>query len=67
VTDQGSLSVFSPAPFGCGETITPPVAVPLSCELADGLEKRSDLWLRCAICGRPSRFVNPFPQISRRR
>ena len=66
VTDQGSLSVFSPAPFGCGEAITMPVAVSRPCELPGGLEKRSDLWLRCSICGRPSRFVNPFPQISRR-
>lgn len=29
VTDQSSLSVISPAPFGCGETITTPVAVAL--------------------------------------
>jgi hypothetical protein len=67
VTDQGSLSVISPAPFGCGETITLSVAVPLPSELPGGLEKRFDLWLRCAICGRPGRFVDPFPQIPRRR
>jgi hypothetical protein len=33
VTDQGSLSVISPAPFGCGETITEPVVVPLPSDL----------------------------------
>ena len=67
VTDQGSLSVISPAPFGCGETIARPVVVPLPSELPGGLEKRPDLWMRCSICGRPGRFVNPFPQIPRRR
>jgi hypothetical protein len=67
VTDQGSLSAISPAPFGCGETITMPVAVPLPSALPGGLENRSDLWLRCSICGRPGRFVDPFPQIPRRR
>ena len=67
VTDQGSLSVISPAPFGCGETITPPVVVPLPSGLPGGLERQPDLWLRCSICGRPGRFVDPFPQIPRRR
>src|SRR5260370_6921281 len=66
VTDQGSLSVISTAPFGCGETITPPVVVPLPCELSGGLENGPTLWLRCAICVRPGRFVDPFPQIPRR-
>jgi hypothetical protein len=67
VTDQGSLSVISPAPFGCGETIAMPVAVPLPSRLSGGQEKRPDPWLRCSICGRPGRFVDPFPQIPRRR
>ena len=70
VTDQGSLSVISPAPFGCGETITPPVVVRLPDELPGGLEKlekRPDLWLRCSICHRSGRFVDPFPRIPRRR
>jgi hypothetical protein len=67
VTDQDSLSVISPAPFGCGETITPLVVVLLPSDLPGGLEKRPDLWLRCSICGRPGRFVNPFPHIPRRR
>ena len=67
VTDQGSLSVISPAPFGCGETITPPVAVPPPSELARRVGRQPDLWLRCSICGRPGRFVDPFPQIPRRR
>ena len=51
VTDQGSLSVISPAPFGCGETITTPAAVALRVRLPGRLEKRArslaallDLW-----------------------
>jgi hypothetical protein len=67
VTDQSSHSVISPAPFGCGEAITMPAAVALQVAPAGRLEKRADLWLRCAICGRPSRFVDPFPHIPRRR
>jgi hypothetical protein len=67
VTDEGSLLVISPALFGCGETITMPVAGPLPSKLPTGLEKRPDLWLCCSICGRPGRFVDPFPQIPRRR
>jgi hypothetical protein len=55
VTDQSSQAVISM-----------PVAVPLRVA-SPGLEKRADLWLRCSICGRPGRFVDPFPQIPRRR
>ena len=58
VTDQSSLSVISPAPFGCGETITPSVVVPLPSGPPERLEKRTDLWLHCSICGRPGRFVD---------
>ena len=32
-----------------------------------GWKSEPDLWLRCSICGRPGRFVDPFPQIPRRR
>ncbi|HTC77047.1 MAG TPA: hypothetical protein VK657_00455, partial [Terriglobales bacterium] len=67
VTDQSSHSVISPALFGCGETILMPVAAPLPSKPPSGLEKRTDLWLRCSICGRPGRFVDPFPHIPRRR
>jgi hypothetical protein len=67
VTDQSSPAVISPAPWGCGETITMPVAVALRVASPGRLEKRADLWLRCSICGRPGRFVDPFPPIPRRR
>ena len=67
VTDQSSLSVISPAPFGCGETITTPVAVALRVPSPGRLEMRAGLWLRCSICGRPGRFIDPFPHIPRRR
>jgi hypothetical protein len=67
VTDQSSPSVISPAPFGCGETITMPVAVAWPVAPSSRLENRPVLWLRCAICGRPGRFVDPFPHIPRRR
>jgi hypothetical protein len=67
VTDQSSVSVISPAPFGCGETITTPVAVALPVAPPSRLLERTDLWLRCSICGRPGRFVDPFPHIPRRR
>ena len=71
VTDQSSLSVISPAPFGYGETITTPspegTPVALRAAPPSRLEKRADPWLRCSICGRPGRFVDPFPHIPRRR
>jgi hypothetical protein len=67
VTDQASHSVISPAPSDCGETITTPVAVAQRVPAPGEMEKRADLWLRCSICGRPGRFVDPFPHIPRRR
>ena len=67
VTDQSSLSVISPAPFGCGGRITISVAVALRVAPPGRLAKPADLWLRCSICGRPGRFVDPFPHIPRRR
>lgn len=67
VTDQSSHSGISPPPFGCGETITMPVTAALRVAPPGRLEKRADLWLRCSICGRPGRFVDPFPRIPRRR
>jgi hypothetical protein len=67
VTDQSSPSVIFPALFGCGEAISMPTALAQPTAPAFRLEKRSDLWLRCSLCGRPGRFVDPFPQIPRRR
>lgn len=67
VTDQSSFSVISPAPSGCGEAITTPVAVALRVAPPGQLQKQANLWLRCSICGRPGRFVDPFPRIPRRR
>ena len=67
VTDQSSVSVISPAPFGCGETITMPRAIAFPTAPSDGLEERRDVRLHCSNCGRPGRFVDPFPRIPRRR
>jgi hypothetical protein len=44
-----------------------PVALRRPATLSCGPEQRADLWLCCAICGRPGRFVDPFPRIPRRR
>jgi hypothetical protein len=46
------LSVISPAPFGCGEAITMPMAVPLRSTLPAQVEKRPDLCLCCSLLGR---------------
>ena len=62
VTDQGSLSITSPASFECGTskanagvaTIPPPQPAPFT-------------RLRCCICGRTGRFIDPYPRIPRRR
>jgi hypothetical protein len=70
VTDQSSPAVISPALLPCGETIPLPLALPPLPPpflLPGELEKQPGLRLRCSICGRPGRFVNPFPQIPRRR
>ncbi len=44
-----------------------PAAIPLWSALPRRLEERPDLCLCCAICGRPGRFIDPFPLIPRRR
>jgi len=59
VTDQGSLSGAFPAFSGCGEVIATAAVIPL------GL--RPPRIGRCSICGRPGRFVDPFPRIPLRR
>ena len=63
VTDQGSLSITSPASFDCGwaDAVKHPPA-PRSWQEIQPL-----LWLRCRICGRTGRFIDPFPRIPQRR
>ena len=51
VTDQGSVSITFPATCSSGIRITP----------------RRAPFLRCIICGRSSRWVDPFPRIPRTR
>jgi len=67
VTDQSSLAVISPAPSGYGETIPTPTAAELRVQSSGWLEKRVGPWLHCSICGRPGRFIDPFPPIPQRR
>jgi hypothetical protein len=56
VTDQGSFSIASPALFqrGPAEPQQHPSPQPV-------------WWLRCRICGRAGRFIDPFPRMPRRR
>jgi hypothetical protein len=73
VTDQGSLSIASPASFECGQNDEPVLeaAPPESGSSADSPgrwpETKSGPWLRCRICGRFGRFIDPFPRIPHRR
>jgi hypothetical protein len=65
VTDQGSPSVISPASSGSEETVVAPAAAQVTripCR-----RQRPGLWLRCRVCGRGGRFVDPFPRIPWRR
>lgn len=66
VTDQGSLPVISPALSDCGEQIDAPAAVVVAA-LSRRPQPTTGLRLCCCICGRPGRFVNPFPRIPQRR
>jgi hypothetical protein len=63
VTDQGSLSITSPASFdrGGAEAVQDPAAS----HFWQGIQPR--WWPRCRICGRTGRFIDPFPHIPRRR
>ncbi len=63
VTDQGSLSITSPASFDCGwaDAVKHPPA-PRS-----GQQIQPLLWPYCRICGRTGRFIDPFPRIPRKR
>jgi hypothetical protein len=66
VTDQGSLSITCPALFGCGEAPDSGGAL-----LPPWPDKQSGSgvaqWLRCRICGRAGRFIDPYPRRPRRR
>jgi hypothetical protein len=62
VTDQASISITSPASSECGprdvaENPPAPQSWPVT----------TRGWLHCWICGRPGRFIDPFPRIPRRR
>ena len=63
VTDQGSQAVKSRPPSESGKAVTMPTLVPLSVRPC---ERRGN-GLRCVICGRAGRFVDPFPRTSSRR
>ena len=62
VTDEGSLSIASPASFQCG-TSEPPAAL----EDTPPQQFVPVIRLRCCICGCSGRFIDPFPRIPRRR
>lgn len=69
VTDQGSLSITSPALFDCGAVNTAIIQSPIqsiTTSLPRWPDKRPGVWVCCRICGRSFRFVNPFPRIPRR-
>jgi hypothetical protein len=70
VTDQGSLSITCSAISACGP------GEPAATQIAQVyVARRRPLWpqsepgvqLRCRICGRIGRFIDPFPPIPRRR
>jgi len=63
VTDQGSVSIVSPASFDCGRADA--VEHPPGSLLWH--ERQPALWPRCRICGRSGRFIDPFPRIPHRR
>jgi hypothetical protein len=66
VTDQGSLSIACPASSVCGTVAVAALRfrrtpIPLRPETQAGVR------LRCRICGRAGRFIDPFPPIPARR
>jgi hypothetical protein len=69
VTDQGSVSISSPASCGCGTPETTPVTAPSGSGAAvrhGRLPERPPVaFLRCVVCGRKGRFVDPFPRYPR--
>jgi hypothetical protein len=70
VTDQGSISITSPALSDCGQGQTIPIAVPNKIDLvmlSARTPARPQLWLHCRFCGRMGRWIDPFSNIPRRR
>jgi hypothetical protein len=69
VTDQGSLSISFPPSSDCGAPETAPVTDPSSPGVAAKRRCPPDRplvpFLRCIVCGRKGRFVDPFPRYPR--
>lgn len=69
VTDQGSLAITFPALSGSEGTTTPPPTAACSRSSAtlrqSGTGQRPLPFLRCIVCGRSGRFVDPFSQTPR--
>ena len=57
VTDQGSQSSASGSPSEGGKAVTMPAVAPLVVRPRE----RRVFWMRCVVCGRAGRFVDPFP------
>jgi len=69
VTDQGSLSITSPPLFACGtqETTSLPPSGDLGVafiQFRQPAQSRPSI-LRCIVCSRSGRFVDPFPRYPR--
>ena len=58
VTDPGSLSIISPSPCGYGNPGSRPT-------VRGWCVQQPPRFLRCIVCGRRGRFVDPFPRIPR--
>jgi hypothetical protein len=63
VTDQGSPSCASGSPSEGGKAVTMPAVASLRVRPGE----RRVVWMRCMVCGRAGRFVDPFPRTSSRR
>src|ERR1022692_556141 len=59
VTDQGSLSILSPASCGCGTSGSMRIAGAATTGAHSWPEKRPASWLRCILCGRSGYCVDP--------
>ena len=66
VTDQGSLSIASPAPshYEIADNIAPPPPATTATPRWFGV--RRSRFPHCIICGCSSRWVDPFPRLPRR-
>ena len=53
----------SGSPSGSGKAVTMAGACAVACSAAE----RPGFWLRCVVCGRAGRLVDPFPRTSSRR